>query len=253
MRRRPDTGPPAPPPPAGPLRVVAFERAAGARHMAVDTALLTIAASTTLRLYAWTPPALSLGWFQDVGDVSAYRSAGYDVVRRPTGGGAVIHHHEVTYAFVVSADHPRLVGLSTEASYAVIHAPVIAALASLGADVVSPPSAPPPSGGPDGPRLCFDRTSSVDLVHGGKKVVGSAQRRLGRRIMQHGSIILRTNSFQPSTGSLEDVLGTSVDPERVATAVEAAFLDAFGPGRRGSLDDEERALAAHLEPEFGIP
>ncbi len=253
MRRRPDTGPPAPPPPAGPLRVVAFERAAGARHMAVDTALLTIAASTTLRLYAWTPPALSLGWFQDVGDVSAYRSAGYDVVRRPTGGGAVIHHHEVTYAFVVSADHPGLVGLSTEESYAVIHAPVIAALSSLGADVVAPTSAPPPSGGPDGPRLCFDRTASVDLVHGGKKVVGSAQRRLGRRIMQHGSIILRTNSFQPSTGSLEDVLGTSVDPERVATAVEAAFLDAFGPGRRGSLDDEERALAAHLEPEFGIP
>ena len=253
MRRRPDTGPPAPPPPAGPLRVVAFERAAGARHMAVDTALLTIAASTTLRLYAWTPPALSLGWFQDVGDVSAYRSAGYDVVRRPTGGGAVIHHHEVTYAFVVSADHPGLVGLSTEESYAVIHAPVIAALSSLGADVVAPTSAPPPSGGPDGPRLCFDRTASVDLVHRGKKVVGSAQRRLGRRIMQHGSIILRTNSFQPSTGSLEDVLGTSVDPERVATAVEAAFLDAFGPGRRGSLDDEERALAAHLEPEFGIP
>ena len=253
MRRRPDTGPPAPPPSAGPLRVVAFEGSTGARHMAVDTALLTLAATTTLRLYAWTPPALSLGWFQEVGDVAAYRSAGYDVVRRPTGGGAVIHHHEVTYAFVVSADHPRLVGLSTDASYAVIHAPVIAALASLGADVVSPPSAPPPSGGPDGPRLCFDRTASVDLVHGGKKVVGSAQRRLGRRIMQHGSIILRTNPFQPSTGSLEDVLGTSVDPDRVAASVESAFLDAFGPGRRGALDDEERALAARLECEFAIP
>lgn len=221
--------------------------------MAVDTAMLTIAPATTLRLYAWTPPALSLGWFQEVGDVAAYRSAGYDVVRRPTGGGAVIHHHEVTYAFVVSADHPRLVGLSTEESYAVIHAPVIAALASLGADVVSPPSAPPPSGGPDGPRLCFDRTASVDLVHDGKKVVGSAQRRLGRRVMQHGSIILRTNPFQLSTGSLEDVLGTPVDPERVAASVESAFLDAFGPGRRGSLDGDERALAARLESEFAIP
>lgn len=221
--------------------------------MALDTALLARAPVTTLRLYGWAPPAVSLGWFQEPREVAESRAAGYDVVRRPTGGGAVVHHHEVTYAFIVSADHPALSGLSTEASYAVIHAPVIAALAKLGVSVQSPTAAPPPSGGPHGPHLCFDRTASVDLVHAGQKIVGSAQRRIGRRIMQHGSLILRTNPLQPSTGSLEGVLGVAPSPDLVAAALADAFLAAFGPASTGTLEADERALAARLEPDFEVP
>jgi lipoate-protein ligase A len=162
----------------------------GSYNMAVDQALLDAAhlsGSATLRLYRWDPPCLSFGRNESADqryDRALIERLGLDAVRRPTGGRAVWHEHEVTYAVAA----PLAEFGSLRAAYHAIHARLAAALRSLGADATLAPDRVPAR--PDGPGSCFDAPVGGEVLVSGRKVVGSAQVRLGDAFLQHGSILL---------------------------------------------------------------
>lgn len=146
----------------------------------------------TLRFYGWRPPALSLGYAQKAErevDLDACGRAGVDVVRRPTGGRAVLHDREVTYSVVIST---QLLPGSVVETYRHLSAGLVEGLRLLG--LPAQVKADPPRPGLRS-AACFDAPSWYELVVDGRKVVGSAQVRRGGVILQHGSIPLE---FSPA-------------------------------------------------------
>jgi lipoate-protein ligase A len=163
--------------------------------MALDEALLeSVAAGRSgpvLRLYRWLPAAVTLGYFQHSAEAvnfAACRELGIEVVRRCTGGRAVLHAHEATYAVISPARSDLFPGSVLE-NYRVIAAALREAIAALGLDAsLAPGRARGRSG--DGVRAsaCFTAPSSYELVYRGCKLTGSAQKRRGEAFLQHGSI-----------------------------------------------------------------
>jgi lipoate-protein ligase A len=225
------------------MRWLGHHPAAPARNMAIDRALLFGATSPAVRLYSWTPPGVSLGWFQRDVDHAPFAAAGYEVVRRLTGGGAVVHHHEVTYAVLLPLSHVAIAGRNVLDTYRAIHVPIRDALRALGVDA-SDRTEHPPGAAASAAVLCFERSSAFDLVVRGRKVVGSAQRRLPDRVLQHGSIVLEPNPLQPSQPSLSGVAGRPIEPAALVRELEAAFSRAFGPMVPSTLTPGEEALAS---------
>jgi lipoate-protein ligase A len=230
----------------GPIRWLGFAAADPVRNMAIDRALLAAGRTPAIRLYAWTPPGVSLGWFQRRVDCAPFRRAGYDVVRRITGGGAVVHHHEVTYTVLLPVSHPRIHGRPILETYAVIHAPVRDALRSLGIETSDRPG-PQRDPREAEPDLCFERSSPFDILARGRKIVGSAQRRLPDRLLQHGSVILEPNALQPAQPSLSALAGRPIGAADVSRALAEAFERAFGPLTPAVLtpEEEEHAAGSH--------
>jgi len=174
-----------------------FEDAAacGATNMAADELLAEEAAARDgmlLRLYTWSRPTLSLGGFQKLSEAEPLaRAAGLDLVRRPSGGGAILHSTDQTYAAAVSRAHP-LAG-SPQQLYDAVHTAMVRVLREAGFDAAMVAESHTGGSGqsaPDGPLLCFDRRAVGDVVVGPHKVLGSAQRRLSGSILQHGSLLL---------------------------------------------------------------
>ncbi len=218
----------------------------GPENMAIDAALLAEAhrsGRAFLRLYRWDPPCVSFGRNEPAArryDRAAIERLGLDVVRRPTGGRAVWHQHEVTYA--VAAPVGALGSLRE--SYHRIHEWLADGLRALGVEATLAPNGPTvplrPSGSPlgsDGPGACFARPAGGEIVVGGRKLVGSAQVRQRTALLQHGSILLEGSqeiiaaiSLQPSAVSggttLSAVLGRPVSFDEVAAAVVRAWGDA---------------------------
>lgn len=206
--------------------------------MAVDEALLHDAASSGrafLRLYRWSPPCLSFGRNEPAlmrYDRAAIERQGWHVVRRPTGGRAVWHEEEVTYAVAA----PIATFGSLQTSYRAIHERLAAALRTLGASAeLAANNGRPPRPG-DG--ACFASPVGGEVIVRGRKVVGSAQVRLGSAFLQHGSILLGGSqerltaiSYRPSAvssaASLSEVLGREVTFTEVADAVLAAWGGRF--------------------------
>jgi lipoate-protein ligase A len=208
----------------------------GAENMAIDASLLAESNRTGaafLRLYRFDPPCLSLGRNEPAAryDRRAIARLGLDVVRRPTGGRAVWHAHELTYA--VAAPISAVAGLRE--SYRAIHARLAAALRALGADATLAPDRPPARPA-DRSTACFSAAVGSEVVVDGRKLVGSAQVREGRAFLQHGSILLdgsqemvRIVSRERGAGSgettLSATLGRRVPFEEVADAIVAAWGD----------------------------
>jgi lipoate-protein ligase A len=242
----------------------------GPTNMAIDEAIMLAHSAghvpPTLRFYGWRPPALSLGYTQKAErevDLEACGRAGVDVVRRPTGGRAVLHDREVTYSVVVST---ALFPGSVVETYRRLSAGLVEGLRLLGlpAEVQD---------GPPRPALrsaaCFDSPSWYELVVEGRKVVGSAQvRRLGV-LLQHGSIPLRFSAAR-LVGLLrlpegwrarlqEDLaahaagvcdLGRPVTFAHVIDAMVEGFRLALGLElEEGELTDAEQAEARRLRDE----
>jgi lipoate-protein ligase A len=224
-------------------RLMIDSPAAGSWNMAVDQALLEQADQTgeiTLRLYAWDRPTLSLGYFQRLQDRERHPpSLSCPVVRRTTGGGAILHDQEVTYSLCVpsedrwSQQHERL--------YWIVHQCIIKVLRDDGHAAViysegeaSSANARPrdrrsltsggkvvlelESGASEGDRLghlnpflCFQRRTAGDIVSGEYKVVGSAQRRKRNAVIQHGTILLSRSDYAPELPGLEN-LGNQSQP-----------------------------------------
>jgi lipoate-protein ligase A len=169
----------------------------GFTNMAVDEAILESHASagepSTVRFYTWSPTAVSLGYGQSLAsdiDPVMCRALGIDVVRRSTGGRAVLHDHEVTYSIVIRADDPR-VATGILAAYLTVSRALIRGLSFLGisAELLPPRRGIPAPSEPVNP-VCFAVPASYEVAVGGRKIIGSAQRRRHGVVMQHGSIPL---------------------------------------------------------------
>src|SRR5262245_13851172 len=216
--------------------------------MAIDEALWlgrrADASPATVRFFAWAPPTVSLGYGQPLDehvDVLACRRLGVGIVRRPTGGSAIYHdgpERELTYSVVAAADDIGGGARDLLHSYRWIGHALAAGLRALGAPVsmigVARGDAPMPA-------FCFARTGSCEIELGGRKLVGSAQRRYGRTFLQHGSILLGVDAAQ-----LRAIFPTTADPLATLTTLEAAL------GYRPKFDDVALALAGAFEAEHRI-
>lgn len=192
--------------------------ARGAFNMALDEALMDsvrAGAPPVLRFYRWSPACLSLGRNQPAAghyDAAEIAERGIDVVRRLTGGRAVLHDRELTYSVAMP---DRTLG-SARAAYTQINAALVAGLRRLGLAVaLQPPSAaraPVPSLAP-----CFRDPAEGEIVAGGRKLVGSAQVRIDGVILQHGSLLLQDD--QSAVAGLASN-GAAVDADRPATLAD---------------------------------
>jgi lipoate-protein ligase A len=172
----------------------------GATNMAIDEAILQALAEghgqPTLRLFQWEPPCLSLGYNQHWHelDEAACQRLGYTWTRRPTGGKAILHTDEATYSLIISQDDPRIQGGIVE-SYRVLSLGLLKSLERLGVEAVQAAEANEASNssaGSQGP-VCFDTPSRYEITWQGKKLIGSAQLRRKKIVLQHGTLPLRGN------------------------------------------------------------
>lgn len=235
----------------GVLRIVRDGACEPAWNMAVDEALLELATAPVLRLYGWRPHAVSLGWFQRLADF-ADLPAGTCVVRRLTGGGAIHHGDELTFALAVDAN--RLPD-DLPTGYALVHDAAIAALAAIGVTARRVVAGHGLSARPSA-RWCFAEPGAGDVVVDDRKLLGSAQRRIARtrdgqptrRVLHHGSLVLERPALTPFVAAAGDA--TSLDATRRQqlgdTFVErlAEALDLVPAA--GALDVAEHALATQL-------
>jgi len=217
--------------------------------MAVDEAILEAVGRgevpPTLRLYAWQPPCLSLGYAQPAADADREQLAahGWDLVRRPTGGRAILHTDELTYSVIGPEEEPRLRGGVLE-SYRCLSQALQAALQAIGLPVqANPLKQESPNTDPKGP-VCFEVPSNYEITVHGKKLVGSAQARRREGVLQHGTLplwgdltrITRVLCFPDEAArqraakrllkratTVESIMGNRIEWETAAQAFEAAF------------------------------
>jgi lipoyl(octanoyl) transferase len=200
------------------LRLVIDTPAAGAWNMAVDEALLETAAASglaTLRFYQWSEPTLSLGYFQAAADRQLHPpSLACPLVRRASGGGAILHDKELTYSLAVAGLESPVP--AARRLYDVMHNTLIVVLGELGIQAQLYGSIPTCCERPRGEIsdeafLCFERRTCMDIVCGPAKIVGSAQRRRRGAVLQHGSILLSRSTFAPELPGIGDVTGKAID------------------------------------------
>ncbi len=188
--------------------------------MAVDESILEHIqrgeSKPTLRLYAWNPPCLSLGHAQSFADVDMERvnANGWEVVRRLTGGRAILHTDELTYSVTGREDDPVLVGGILE-SYNRIAQALMYAIRELGLPVEMKEHADQPAAKNLNP-VCFEVPSTYEITVGGKKLIGSAQARKKEGVLQHGSL--------PLTGDLTRICQALVFKDEAAREVAAQRL-----------------------------
>lgn len=180
----------------------------GARNMAIDECLLESALNAgvcTVRVYGWDTATTSLGYFQAADEPRAPELADLPTVRRLSGGGAILHHHEVTYSLALGASHP-LVEHPSEL-YQIAHRAILEVLA--GCNVRATMRGVDHKSGQE-PFLCFSRGDRNDIVIGAYKVVGSAQRRRRGSVLQHGSLLLKRSQFAESLPGILDLEPSAV-------------------------------------------
>ncbi|PKN92506.1 MAG: lipoate--protein ligase family protein [Chloroflexi bacterium HGW-Chloroflexi-6] len=252
-------------------RLILDAPAPGAWNMAVDEAILEHAgrgdSRPTLRLYAWQPACLSLGYAQPYTDVDESRLAahGWDVVRRPTGGRAILHTDELTYSVTTAPNEPIMEGTVLE-SYNRIAGALLAACHSLDLPVSMEQHAPPAEATKG--AVCFEVPSAYEIVLDGKKLIGSAQARKREGILQHGSLplhgdltrIVQALAFEDEVTrgntavrllkratTAENHLQRVIAWETAAQALVGAFQQTLGLiFERGELSGAEKARAEEL-------
>jgi lipoate-protein ligase A len=217
--------------------------------MAVDEVLLESAVNSevcTSRWYRWSQATVSLGYFQDAAEARADpRLSSLPIVRRLSGGGAILHHHELTYSCAVGATHP----LAAEPSllYDCVHSAIIAVLAGLGLPARL-----------RGERLaerealflCFGRGDPRDVVVHGQKILGSAQRRRRGAVIQHGALLMRRSQYAPEFPGLYDLSSAAIDAESLQRELAQAVAQALGPESvSAALSEAETHRADELERE----
>ncbi len=244
------------------VRLLIDAPAPGPVNMARDEALLAACARPdarpVLRFYAWSPATISLGYFQDYADYERLAAPAGDlaVVRRTTGGGAILHDMEVTYALALPRDH-RLVKDRPVGLYELAHNAIIAAIGREGVRMVGDDRArcgelwhrrpaggitgetPVPQVGSEqrsrgGPFFCFDRRHALDVVYddptaigGVAKIAGSAQRRTREAVLQHGLIMLDSCYDQQWLGTWSHLVGP-IEFSHAVNRLLSAFERALG-------------------------
>jgi len=242
----------------------------GPRNMAADELLAAEAdrrGVLVIRFYSWTTPTVSLGAFQRLAEAESCPAiAGLPIVRRPSGGGAIVHGTDLTYAAAVPKSHPW--GGTPQAFYDALHLALVTALADLG--IQAHLHAASPADPPADALFCFSRRSPGDVVAatatvaGGRppKVMGSAQRRLGTTVLQHGSLLLCTNpavgpaarhaglaELSPSAAGSARLLAAAW-VRRIAETVGFDSLRQPEPFRAGREPALEQRLARFRDPRW---
>jgi lipoate-protein ligase A len=242
----------------------------GSRNLALDEAIFRLArqgaSPPTVRFYAWSPPAVSVGYFQrwsEQIDPEICRKRGIDVFRRITGGRAVLHRDEITYS-VVCAESRALFGAGLQAAYRTIALALAEGLRLLGVQTRLAPPVPAKSvrGAARNPS-CFAASSGHEIDAPGGKLVGSAQKREGADLLQHGSILIASHgeefrsllrnggastSRELGMTSLEKLMGRRPSHPELVSALAEGFRRILGvPLEPGGLMEEERDLAGELE------
>jgi lipoyl(octanoyl) transferase len=219
-------------------------------NMALDEALLECfqpGDAPTLRLYGWSPQALSLGRFQASGEITPPKGA--VLVRRISGGAALFHRSdEVTYSVV--AEYRLFGGRGPKKAYHRIHEIVRAAVDALAATRTETPqthtASHTPAGDASRTGLCFDLATDYDLCVDGHKLVGSAQRRRGGIFLQHGSLPLSPDPLTETSTSLAELLGRAPSRACVEDALTEAFRQAGCDLAPGAVSEGERQAAEQL-------
>jgi lipoate-protein ligase A len=243
----------------------------GPTNMAIDEAILEAIAKgnspPTLRVYGWEPACLSLGFRQsyDIVNVDFCRDAGWEIVRRPTGGRAILHIDELTYSVCAPAVEPRVRGSVLE-SYQRLSKALLAGLNLMG---LSPARAEPDpqSDSKDSPA-CFDEPSDYEITIDGRKLIGSAQMRKKGAVLQHGSIPLSGDLARIVTAlhfdGLEDqqalvehlgrnaiTLESALGQKNTFKATSGRLVQGFAQTlnldlRQGDLTEEEKSAVRRL-------
>ncbi|MCH7729632.1 MAG: lipoate--protein ligase family protein [Planctomycetes bacterium] len=197
-------------------RLIIDSPAEGAWNMAVDEALLDSCRRTgmpTLRFYQWSKATLSLGYFQRHRDREQHvASRDCPLVRRSTGGRAIIHDQELTYSYIV----PIADRLSQEVKhlYRLFHDSLVQSLSSW--NITAERLTQVTNKGDPKEFLCFKRHTAGDVVIGKHKVAGSAQRRRQQSVLQHGSVLLQQSCAAPELPGIVDLTGISIAIEDLA-------------------------------------
>jgi lipoate-protein ligase A len=264
--------------PAATWRLLITPPLDGATNMALDEALLHALAEgygrPTLRLFQWQPPCLSLGYNQRWQEIAetACQQLGYTWTRRPTGGRAILHIDEATYSLIIPQNDPRIQG-GIIASYRVLSFGLLRGLEKLGLEARQATKEEAlasrqmsSKGGP----VCFDTPSQYEITWAGKKLIGSAQLRRRKIVLQHGTLPLRGDitrilaalNFSETerqqqrqllpnrAATLEQALGRAVPFDQVAAALAEGFAQELNLSlEEMPLTDREQALAARLRAE----
>lgn len=243
-------------------------------NMAVDQAIMEAVgqglAPPTLRLYGWDPPGVSLGNFQELNqqvDIAAIARRGWDLVRRPTGGRAILHDDEVTYSVCIRQEALQH-GDSVLRSYKELSRGIQCGLELLGVSVAlgsGPKHKKTESDGRKLPTVCFTQSTQADMVAAGRKIAGSAQVRRDGTILQHGSVPLTLNiedhlavmptgndeeaaqALRRGAVSVSETLGQPVSFAQLSEALVAGFAQAFEVEMKpAELSDKEATRAQEL-------
>lgn len=255
-------------------RLIMSPPADGAANMAIDEAILESvtagAEPPTLRLYAWQPACLSIGYAQPAAEVDESRLAarGWSLVRRPTGGRAILHTDELTYAGIAPSSNPHFKG-GVLASYRHLSQGLIIGLRKLGLEPEVRDTQPLPDDQRADP-VCFEVPSAYEITVSGKKLVGSAQLRRQGGVLQHGSLPLtgdlgricealrfpdeparqaRIDRLRARACTVADVLRRDVAWEDAAEALRLGFAEALGL----RFDKRELSLAETRRAEQLVP
>jgi lipoyl(octanoyl) transferase len=258
-------------------RLIVDPPAAGAWNMAVDEALLNSAVNeniTTLRFYEWDEPTLSLGYFQHYDDRHQHATSRHcALVRRQSGGGAILHDRELTYSLTLPPTHPLT--KNSQQLYTAVHAAVVQLLVRI-----LPPTGSAPtlsihcpvtacsqtSNAPQiepayEPFLCFERRAPGDILltppisssaanspaPPNWKIVGSAQRRNRGAILQHGSLLLARSPAAPELPGYCDLTGTTITVSTLVSALSTDLGQLLGtPTDPSVLPASVRQSAQHI-------
>jgi lipoate-protein ligase A len=233
-------------------------------NMAIDEAILHYCRIPVLRIYGWNPNAVSVGYNQDLNEINLDRCKefGIDVVRRITGGKAVFHDKELTYSFILP-ENLNLLPKEINESYRTIANALLIAFKKFGinAEIKKIPERIATS-------ICFNSSNWYELLVDGKKISGSAQRRMSGKILQHGSILIdfdydknsslfSSNNFidniqnlRKRITSLKNELNRTMKYNELGSALKNGFIENFGFDMADdSLREEEIILAEKLMKE----
>ncbi len=254
-------------------------RSDGATNMAVDEAILEGvdrgSSPPTLRVYAWEPPTVSIGHSQTASvelDWEACAGRGFGVVRRPTGGRAVLHAGELTYSVVGRSGEPPLGGTIAE-SYQAIANGLLLGLEELGVCAELAVVSTAARGRGEVAPPCFASAGRFEIVVTGRKLIGSAQRRSGAAVLQHGSLLTDETHVQladvlrvrreadravirrtlvSKTTNLAAILSGAPEFEKLAYAMRMGFERAWGiTFGDGGLSERESEAVHRLTTGYG--
>lgn len=210
--------------------ILPFATADGPWNMALDESMLECSRGglAYLRFYGWTVPTLSLGYFQRIADArAAPRWLGVPIVRRPTGGGAIWHDRELTYAIAIPPESP--LGRPNTRLYRAVHQAIADVLVERGVPARRRGEGPATEPGRRvDALLCFTGRDPEDIVSNDRKLVGSAQRRRDGAILQHGSILLRRSPRIPELPGVCELVEETDSLEEWRRRLENPIVSAIG-------------------------